>query len=237
MDGARFDNLTRSFRSMADRRTTLRAIVAAAAAAGAGLVANRAEARCIAPGDPCRSSTSCCSGKCHKKKGKKRGTCADCKTGQVFCQFGRINACVTGPCCPNVSCTGKTCCPPNQTCATNRVTSECLCNSTVGPKCGRRCCKVGQACVDRHCGDCPAGADICAQSPTSCGNSGYVCATSVEQTTACIHNSSPDFQCANCTADGDCAKLLNKPAICVSGSCLGGACPQSKACFVVATPQ
>lgn len=136
MDTERFDTLVRSWVAM-PRRATLRALVVSAVAALVGGESATA-APCLAPGARCRTSSSCCSGRCKKRKGHHKGKCTDCRNGKVYCPA--VSACQA--CCADSDCTGGAVCEGK----------FCSCLS------GQMYCKGNCTCVSGGCNTCTSDA-------------------------------------------------------------------------------
>lgn len=142
MDAARFDRLARSISAHCSRRSLLSVAAGAALALLARpVVSDALAATFLAPKQPCRSGTQCCSRRCNKK-----GRCAPGPNGQKFCAVGiclPINECYAGekPCnggcipIPVEECCGG--CPTGQTCCQAPRIGVCVDLNTDEGHCGR----------------------------------------------------------------------------------------------------
>jgi hypothetical protein len=153
---------------------------------------------------------------------------ASCPSGTIFCAGGDggERGCFAAACCLG-ACSGATCCPPNQICEGPADGAECDC---VAASCGETCCPIGQTCTGDACGVCAAGSPNCPDA-AQCGPDCF-CVTSVEGITACSNDKL--FVCNDCLDDAACTTLLDTPALCIAGDCLG--CPQNKGCVPAACP-
>jgi hypothetical protein len=155
MDPVSFDTLTKSISTGGSRRAVLRAAIAAFAS-GFWLIgrAPGAAAACLPPGERCRQSSQCCSGRCNKRRNKctqlpKRAH--GCTIDDASCE----NTAPPGTACPDL---------PNGIC---RITLKgrpvCGVPSTI--HCEE--CKDNKQCVDKFefgvgalcvsCQSCPSG--------------------------------------------------------------------------------
>lgn len=217
MDDDRFDHIAKTLAGSASRRVALR--VLGGTALGAVLTwlgVEQASAACLAPGATCRTSGACCSGRCKKRKGHRRGKCTTCGTGKKFCPA--VPACQA--CCANTDCPGSETCQSG----TCRVcpAGTFLCATGV-------CCPNGQACVSGACAaTCPANPNSCGNPATRCGETSAGnpcgCVTAKDGTTTC---SSFYGECFSCTTNAQCTTQLGVPAVCVTCS----NCPESTLCI------
>ena len=78
LDADRFDDLTVAIGT--DRRAVVRGVLAGAVAAMLGRqgIAEAGPTPCGAPGESCKKAADCCSLRCKKKRGKRRGRCKAC---------------------------------------------------------------------------------------------------------------------------------------------------------------
>jgi hypothetical protein len=180
LDGDRFDELTIALG--ARRRTVLRALLAGAGAALVGL--DRAGAggtpACKAPGGTCRKAGDCCDTRCKRKRGAKKGRCADCPGGTQYC--GGVccpagESCFGGACtCGAASCPGGCC--GGGVCRPGTADGACGTDGGACAACedGRRC--VGGQCVcdDQSCADgCCQGGTCHVDDDGACGTGGGTC--------------------------------------------------------------
>jgi hypothetical protein len=158
MDNCRFDNLTRVIAAQADRRTAVKrfagglAALAALARVELGFAQDvEGEIKCLDNGSRCRRSGQCCSLKCRRRRGRKRGRCkcagsgADCKA-DIGCCTG---VCRSGTCrCGN---TTDFCTNDNDCCSNNCSSGKCLC-ITKNQRCNSsaNCCS-GLTCKSGFC--------------------------------------------------------------------------------------
>jgi hypothetical protein len=224
MEDRRFDQWTRALATSGTvRRVLLRQSVAGAivvALARLGFGSATAGPPCLPRGERCRKGTDCCSGKCNKKRGKRKGKCgqcptrccidADCDAGQICSEAG---ACV----CP----TGEfACCPPGDDppCAATFV-----------------CCTTGtQACVDGACVDgCPPAEDWCNDLSIAWCGSGCGCATSAGGAAICADEDALSDGDCDCATDSDC----DDGSVCIpSGTFCQCETPMSGHCVPVGCP-
>ena len=177
MDESRFDAIVRSLGTLATRRLTLGALVAATLGVR-GL--DEAEAATSGKCDPkCGPCATCNKGKCKKKNGKKKckkgkcepktdGIACTLSTGNGTCQAGKCclgleQTCTSGDqCCSNTLCghvvssTADRCCLPGLTPCSPATQSQC-CTGICGahPDTGQNVCfckSPGDACdSDSQC--------------------------------------------------------------------------------------
>src|SRR5687767_14936738 len=109
VDADRFDRMTIALST--PRRAVLRTILAGAVAAllGRGGAAEAGPTSCLAPRAACKKKTDCCSGKCTKKRGKKKGKCGPCPAETISCSE-------RGACIPFDECCAEGDCAVGQVC-------------------------------------------------------------------------------------------------------------------------
>ena len=193
MEDQRFDQWTRVVSAPGTvRRVLLRQSVAGAIAvalARFGFGSATAGPSCFPEGERCRKGTDCCSGKCKKKRGKRKGKCGQCPT----------RCCIDADCDAGQICSeaGACVCPANQF----------ACCPDGSPSCSVFvCCDSGTAaCVAGACaGECPPD-DWCSAPPpiTWCGPL-CGCATSTAGSPICADETVlSDGEC-DCATDADC---------------------------------
>jgi hypothetical protein len=239
LDDHRFDALARALSAPHSRRAL--GTILAAVMLLRGLAPDDAAARKSGACQPaCTECTTCTTGKCKRKHGKKKckpGTCAPIADGAA-CSGGRT--CQGGRCgCSDgtIVC-GQSCCPPAQLCQAG----ACVCASGT-PLCGQACCRADQVCQGGTCG-CPAGQEACggacvpaclagdqARNPVTCG----CCLVTGED---CVNGGMIPINDAKCCSGvcnaflpslGHCAlgavgAPCNVGANCASGKCTTGVC-------------
>ena len=160
---------------------------------------------CGAPGAPCKKASDCCDTGCKKKQGQKKGRCAPCSNGRLFCgdtcclRYEFVHNCVDGRgvctgCQPGHQRCGDTCCPPDLC-----VGGACACPGG-GEPCGGfvsgvQCCAAGDACgrtLGCQAETCRADNSQCGGAPapiTACGGTSLqpcFCAAALPDGFACV---------------------------------------------------
>jgi hypothetical protein len=222
MDAARFDRITVALSG--HRRDVLRALVAAAIGFRGDRITEYAAAgppACGAPAAVCRRAAACCSGKCRRKPGKRRGRCADCRAGTGYCA-ARAACIAVGQCCVDEDCPLGHCCPDGR-CRECCDVGDCGKGSRLRccPDgrcrlcCGDGDCALGRCCADGEChaccgdGDC-AGGQVCQSGACVCPSGRVMCRG------ACLCRWSPPMSgCVVCGNSQDCIDLTgNRQAEC-----------------------
>jgi hypothetical protein len=214
VDADRFDELAVSL--TAGRRAVVRRVLVGAVAA---LVARGGTAKAGAPlcgdkGAPCKQKTECCSGKCKKKQGKKKGKCQACPSGTIACpSLGACQGCCgDGDCPTGVSCVSGACdCPSKTTFCRGRGVAQ--------------CCDPQDTCdPDRGCT-----ATTCRPSNAACTVGAAFCGGTRREPCFCMSriggvsctNRGPECPpTSECTSNDDCA--IGEVCADVAGCCPGG---------------
>lgn len=235
----RFDGLTRAMATGHSRRSVLKMIGGAAAAATAATVlkpfrASGVAATCSGPtnlgASPCAAGTTPC-GPCCCQAGiaclnNTNGVCG-CPSGTTQCGSA---CCQKGTACANAS---------TSTCATAAVS----CTQGQAP-CGKSCCSAtGQVCVSGTCTACIASGGSCAAG-ASCCTAGQACINNICQSSTCspyLGACASYVECCSGTCGQNCGCIANgktctTDAQCCEGLCSGGVCETTPDCFVGTTP-
>jgi hypothetical protein len=149
MDARRFDAWTVAVSTVASRRSTVRALLAAITAGGLTVLRGEVAAACKKPGRKCKRHKQCCSKLCKGKQGKKR---CRCKQVGASCPIGLAARCCGDPICGQNSCSQDgVCCVPL---GAEGCTEACDC-CTENPACqnGRCCLPNGAPDCENHEGD------------------------------------------------------------------------------------
>jgi hypothetical protein len=125
---------------------------------------------CGAPGAPCKKNAACCSGRCKKKRGKKRGRCQQCPFGQLECAGACRECCGDVDCPGGMACAGGACpCPAGTGVCRGPVAFPVCCSDADA-------CQPGLGCTTAACRDDNAECDdatVCggtADEPCFCGS-------------------------------------------------------------------
>lgn len=210
MDSTRFDALTRSLATAANRRAFLRTAFAALSAGVGGALGHVSvladDDDCKRAGKRCKKHKQCCSGKCipdpaaGAKSTKKDGTCCTPDSKRTTCRGlcgTQINNCgqrvKCGKCCDpdadEVTCAGL-CGPQTNNCDVVVECGECCVPESRRATCGTDCnvSKVNNCGDTIECGHCHGGQ--CAQngecaSDNCCEDTCIDCASVSETATTC----------------------------------------------------
>jgi hypothetical protein len=201
MDGSRFDQFTRRFAAISDRRRLI--VGALSGAAVAGLHVDDADARppvCRKQAQYCTKNRQCCNGRCRLGKPVPRATrnVCECDAPSVFC----------GKQCRDLTSDPKNCGACGK--VIDRETRRC-CNGEPTPIDGQNCAACGDVCgPDDLCCPQTGGCVDRLTDPNNCGECGVVCSSGV-----CTNGECSGGGCNNDECGPPCADVGDAMHFCV----------------------